>query len=326
MRIAVLGNVEREGADDAVDVVVPQVVEALRENGHDVSVLAVCADPRRLIDGIERLRPELVFNLLEEFGGLAAGNIAVAGLLDLLKVPYTGVGPGEAYIGQDKALAKKILAFEGIPYPRFAVFPKDAGFETGGGNLRLPLFVKPVDMDASIGIGGDAIVHDTGALMKRVVHIHETLGGAALAEEYIEGREFQVGVLGNAEPLALPPVELDFSGMPADMPHVMDHKAKFEVGTPEYEGTKIVVPELPDELRAKLQKVSVDAYRALRVRDYGRVDLRLAETGEIYVIEANASCYLEKSGEFCRAAEAAGMTYPALVQRIVDLAMERYGR
>jgi D-alanine-D-alanine ligase len=188
----------------------------------------------------------------------------------------------------------------------------------------MPLFVKPLRSDASIGISGDSLVRDATSLMKRVLEIHEQVGDSALVEEYIEGRELYVGVLGNDEPIAFPPVEMDFSGMPEGMPRVVDSKAKWDEKSPEYRGTKAVMPDLPDELRAKLQKAALDAYRAVRVRDYGRVDLRLTETGDIYVIEVNASCYLEKGSEFAAAAAAAGLDFPALVNRIAELAWERY--
>ncbi|HEX8204293.1 MAG TPA: hypothetical protein VF590_27695, partial [Isosphaeraceae bacterium] len=156
--------------------------------------------------------------------------------------------------------------------------------------------------------------------------IHETCNDAALAEEYIEGREFYVGVLGNRQPQAFPPIEMDFSGLPEGAPRVLDSKAKWAEDSVEYKGTKSVLADIPDELRAKLQKAALDAYRALRVRDYGRVDLRLTETGEIYVIEVNANCYLERSGEFATSAAAAGVDYPALISRIAELALERYQR
>jgi len=169
-------------------------------------------------------------------------------------------------------------------------------------------------------------VTDMKTLMRRVTTIHEDLNDSALAEEYIEGREFYVGVLGNHDPIALLPIELDFSGLPDGVPHVLDSKAKWDENSAAYKGTKSVLADLPDELRAKLQKVSVDAYRALRVRDYGRVDLRLTDTGDIYVLEVNASCYLARDSEFAMAAAAAGIPYPALIQRIVDLATDRYRR
>ena len=162
--------------------------------------------------------------------------------------------------------------------------------------------------------------------MKRVVAIHEECDDAALAEEYIEGREFYVGILGNQQPLALPPIEVDFSGLPEGAVRVLDTKAKWEKQSAEYKGTKSVIADIPDELKAKLHKVSLDAYRALRVRDYGRVDLRLTDTGDIYVLEVNASCYLEQSSEFVMAAAAAGIEFPDLIQKIVDLALERYKR
>jgi D-alanine-D-alanine ligase len=239
-------------------------------------------------------------------------------------VPYTGCGPGEYYLGQDKALAKKLLAFEGIQFPKFAVFHKDKDFETGG-NLRMPLFVKPVAQDASIGIGEKSLVSDSTELMKRVIAIHKECGDAALAEEYIEGRELYVGVLGNnADAQALPPIEVDFSGLPEGSPKVYSSKAKWDKKSKEYQGTKPVLAELPDELRARVQKIALDAYRALRVRDYGRVDLRLAETGEIYVLEVNASCYLEKNDEFTMAAVAAGMSHEQVVEKIVQTARARH--
>jgi D-alanine-D-alanine ligase len=259
---------------------------------------------------------------MEMFGNNLRADVGVAGFLDLLGIPYTGGGPGEFYLRQDKSLTKKLLAFDGVRYPDFAVFSRD-DLETGG-NLRLPLFVKPLRADASIGIGTDALVRDYKALMKRVVAIREELNDSALAEEYIDGREFYVGVLGDRDAEALPPVEMDFSGLPDGAPRVLDRKAKWARNSAEYKGTRPVLADVPEDVRARLQRAALDAYRALRVRDYGRVDLRMTEAGEVYVIEVNASCYLEESGEFAASAGAAGIDYPALVNRIVDLALRRH--
>jgi D-alanine-D-alanine ligase len=326
MKITVLTYLDSEDESSReFDPVVPQVARTLRRLGHRVSILGVHGDVKRLIAGLARRKPELVFNLMEMFGDNVFGDIPVAGLLDLIGVRYTGSGPGELYLSQDKGLTKKLLAFEDILYPRFAVFSREAAFETGG-NLRMPLFVKPLRSDASLGIGGKSLVHDAVALMERVTAIRKELDDSALAEEYIEGREFYVGVLGNAQAKALPPVEVDFTGFPEGVPKVMDSKAKWDERSKEYKGTKSVIANLPDELRARLQKVAVDAYRALRVRDYGRVDLRLTDTGDIYVLEVNASCYLERTSEFAMAAAAMGLDYPRLVERIVNLASERYER
>jgi D-alanine-D-alanine ligase len=321
MRITVLGTGDERGKPD---VVVGHTAQALKERQHAVSVLAAHNDVRKLISGLARRKPDLVFNVLEEFGPTMHGAIDVAALLDMLDYRFTGGGPGELFLGQDKALTKKLLAFEGIRFPDFAVFSKDAEMETGG-NLRLPLFVKPLRMEASIGVDAGSLVRTPQDMMERVLFIHNEVGDSALAEEFIEGREFYVSVLGNLEPTAFPPVEMDFSKLPPDKPHILDGKAKWEKGSVEYKGTESKLPELPDEVRARLQKVALDAYRALRVRDYGRIDLRLTDTGEIYVIEVHASCYLDPAGEFAMAAKAAGVEYPELIERIAHLAMERHG-
>jgi D-alanine-D-alanine ligase len=325
MRVTVLtSKVEVNG--HPYDPVADRIAAALKAGGHTASVLAVADDPRTLISGLARRKPDLVFNVLEEFGPSLYGSVGVAGLLELLGYPYTGGGPGELYVRQDKSLAKKLLRFEGIPTPDFAVFSLDADLETGG-NLRLPLFVKPLRMDASIGISGKSLVTSSAALLERVKAIHTQVGDAALAEEYIDGRELYVGVLGNGPAEPFPPVEVDFSKMPEGKPHIMDGKAKWDEKSAEYKGTESVMASgLPPELLARVQKVAVDAYRACRVRDYGRVDLRLAPTGDLYVIEVNASCYLEPTGEFATAAKAAGLDYLALVNRIADLAVERHKR
>jgi D-alanine-D-alanine ligase len=324
MKITVLTHLEKEGAREH-DVVVDQVAAALKKGGHRASILGVHGDLGRLSAGLRRRKPDLVFNLMETFGDNQLGAVGVAGLLDLLDMPHTGGGPGEFYIQEDKALTKKLLAFDHIRYPEFAVFSPEADLETGG-SLRMPLFVKPLRMDASIGIDAGSLVHSTGELMERVALIHKQVHDAALVEEYIEGREFYVGVLGNQEPQAFPPIEMDFSGMPDGAPHVLDSRAKWDEGSAEYRGTRAVLADVPDELRARLQKVALDAYRALRLRDYGRIDLRLTEAGDVYVIEVNASCYLEQSSEFATAAAAAGLDYVALVNRITDLAVERHAR
>lgn len=324
MKITILTYLEKENVHEH-DVVVDQVADALEQNGHKVSILGVHGEVTKIISGLRRRKPDLIFNLMEMFGKNLFGDVGVVGLLELLGLPHTDGGPGEFYLQQDKAITKKLLAFDKILYPDFAVFSRDADFETGG-NLRMPLFVKPLRADASIGIDGKSLVSDARDLMKRVDMIHKKVGDSALAEEFIAGREFHVGVLGNQEPQAFPPIEMDFSGLPEGRPQIMDSKAKWADDSVEFKGTKAVLAELPDEMRARVHKVSLDAYRALRVRDYDRIDLRLTETGEVYVIEVNASCYLEKSSEFATAATAAGLDYPQLMQRIVDLAMERHAQ
>jgi D-alanine-D-alanine ligase len=323
LRITILTYVEKEGGE--WDVVVDQVAEALRENDHKVKILPVHDDGRALIDGLEKQRPHLVFNLCEQFGKNVWGEVAVAGVLDLLGVPHTGGGPGEFYLQQDKALTKELLAYHGVPFPNYVVFRRATYPETIG-RLRMPLIVKPLRMDASIGIEAASLVRSTTQMMKRVVAIHEKVKDSALVEEYIEGREFYVGIMGNRKPIALPPIEMDFSGLAPGAPRILGRRAKWVKTSREYKGTKSKLAEIPEALKTKLQRVSIEAYRALRVRDYGRIDLRVTEGGEVYVIEVNASCYLEKTAEFATSAKAAGLSYAELVNAIARLAVARARR
>jgi D-alanine-D-alanine ligase len=320
VRVTVLTYLESD--TDRGDPVARQVAEALRTAGHEVSILGVYDDLQKLLRGIERRRPDLVFNLMEMFGENLLGDVSVAGLLELCGVPFTGGSARELALSQDKAVAKKVLAFENIPSPRFAVFSRDTGFE-GGGSLRMPLFVKPLRGDASLGVDAHSLVRDAESLMKRVLAIHHQVNDDALVEEYIEGRELYVSIVGDQP---LPVVEMDFSGLPEGAPRVLDYQAKFAPGTPQFQATRAVIAELSDELRARVQRNALDAYRALKVRDYGRVDLRLTDGGELYVIEVNANCYLEKSGELVMAAAAAGLDQAQLVNRIAELALARHER
>lgn len=326
MLITILTYLDKADDERSYDVVAEQVASALRELGHETSIFGVHGDVGKVVSGLTEHRPDFVFNILEDFAvGSHFGPAGVTGILDLLQIPYTGAGPGEMYISQDKALAKKILAYEGIRFPDFAVFSKDDHLETGG-NLRMPLFVKPLTSDSSIGIDAKALVHSTRAMMGQVLSIHRRLKDSALVEEYIEGREFYVAVMGNRRAVAFPPIEMDFSGLPEGSPRFMDSRAKWDKRSLRYKGTKAVVADLPGELRAKIQRVSLDACRALRVRDYGRVDLRLTHENEIFVLEVNANCYLEKTSEFVAAAAAEGIDFTTLIGRILDHALERYGK
>lgn len=320
MKITILADLYSDGSHDpAVD----HIAEALRQGKHQVSQLFVPADLKALTGGLTRRKPDLVFHLISDFGDVEGSHVATAGVLDALRLPYTGGGPGELFIRGHKSLAKKILAYEKINCPDFAVFSRDADLETGG-QLRMPLIVKPLERDASIGIGPEALVRSTTEMIERVQVIQRKVKDSALVEEYVEGREFYVGVLGNRERMAFPPVEMDFSGLPEGAPRVLDYKAKWDKNSSEYKGTRAVLPDLPEELKARLQQVATNACRALLVRDYARVDLRLTDTGDIYVIEVNAPCDLDPTSEFATGARASGLDYPTLVNRIADLAVERY--
>jgi D-alanine-D-alanine ligase len=319
MKITILADLYEGGtADPAVD----EVAEALRLGGHKVSRLLVPDDDIRAVTtGLTRRKPDLVFHLINDFGG-ESGLIATAAVIDALKLPYTGGGPGELYIRGNKILAKKILAYEKLKCPDFAVFYRDANLETGG-HLHLPVIVKPLERDGSVGIGPEALVHSVTEMMERVLFIYQKVQDSALVEEYIEGREFFVGVLGNRESVAFPPVEMDFSGLPEGAPRVLDYKAKWDQGSAEFKGTRAVVPKLAEDLQARLQKAALAACRAVLVRDYARVDLRVTDAQEVYVLEVNANCDLGSASEFATGAQASGLAYTSLINRIAELAVER---
>jgi D-alanine-D-alanine ligase len=199
------------------------------------------------------------------------------------------------------------------------------------GDIKFPLLVKPPQEDASLGITQKSIVNDVKELLDVISSTQQEYQSAVLVEEFIDGREFYVGVIGNSKVEALPIIELDFSKFPAGLPKIASWEAKWgddgdEKGA-EFEGTKSVFPsDLPEELTKKIQQVAIDSFQALRLRDYARVDLRVTPNEEVYVIEANPNCYLEQNSEFARAAQKGGLEYTALIGRIVELASARYSR
>src|SRR6185295_18293642 len=188
------------------------------------------------------------------------------------------------------------------------------GMVDWAGDVQFPLIVKPPQEDASLGITHKSIVRDVKELLEKIAELQSEYQQPALAEQFVEGREFYVGVLGNANARALPVIELDFSRFPSDRPRIASWAAKWgdegDAKGAEFEGTESVFPDdLPDELRDRIQKAAVDSFHALRLRDYARVDMRVTDEGEIYVIEVNPNCYLEAQSEFARAAEHDGMSY-----------------
>jgi D-alanine-D-alanine ligase len=309
---------------DPEDPVVGQIFDALQALGYRPTRFAVERDVRSLLNGISRGRPDLVFNICETFANKNTFEVNVAAFLELLEVPFTGSGTSGLLLAQDKALAKKLFTFHKVRSPDFGVFTDENSVL--GEALHFPLFVKPLRADASIGIAPESIVHSVEELRERVRYVH-SIGEIALAEEYIEGRELYVGVLGGGggiPPTALPVVELQFRGpYPKDRPRIADAKAKFEKDTPEFKGTRSVIARLPAELRQRVQEVAITAFDALGLRDYARVDFRLSSSGEPYVLEINPNPYLEQSAEFAMAAKANGLEYPELVHLIVQRALAR---
>ena len=308
-------------AGDPEDPVVAQIFDALQLLGHKPTRFAVDHDVRSLLNGTSRGRPDLIFNICETFANKNVYEVNVAAFLELMDVPFTGSGTSGLLLAQDKALSKKLFTFHRVPCPDFAVFHSD-NLDISG-QLHFPLFVKPLRADASIGITPESIVHNVEQLLERIRYV-QGLGEIAMAEEYVDGRELYVGVLGGDRPLALPVVELQFRGAyPKGRPRIADAKAKFDQDSAEFKGTRSVVARVSAELRQRVQQIAITAFEALQLRDYARVDFRIAANGDPYVLEINPNPYLEQSAEFAMAAKAEGLEYPQLVEKIMNLAIAR---
>src|SRR5688500_7060977 len=319
----------KDALEPPEDPVLAQLEHALRAGGHEPQRVVVDSTIEPVVRTFVDDRPELVFNLAESFAGKSALESNIAGLLNLLDLRYTGSSPAGLLVAGDKTLSKKVLRFHGIKTPEFATVYR--GMVDWAGDVQFPLIVKPPQEDASLGITQKSIVRDVRELLEKIAEIQGAYQSPALAEQFIEGREYYVGVLGNQNARALPIIELDFSKFPADRPRIASWEAKWGdegngIGA-EFEGTESVFPEdLPDELRDRMQKAALDAFHALRLRDYARIDMRVTEGGDIYIIEVNPNCYLEAKSEFARAAERDGVAYSALIAQIVELAAARYAR
>jgi D-alanine-D-alanine ligase len=311
------------------DPVLAQIRGALEKAGHSVASIAVDKDLMVTVRGLRDAKPDLVFNVAESFDGKSALESSVAGLLNLLDLRYTGSSPAGLLLAGDKSISTKMLRANGVKTPESATLFR--GTIESAGNLVFPLIVKPPQEDASLGITGKSVVRDLKELFDQLDALHAEYSSPILVEEFVDGREFYVGVLGNAQPQALPIMEMDFTGFPADKPRIASWAAKWgddgdETGA-EFAGTKSVFPEDLDEaLVERVHAVAIAAFRALRLRDYARVDMRVNAKGEIFVLEINPNCYLEKNAEFARAAGKAGIAYDALIARIVELSAARYAR
>lgn len=271
---------------------------------------------------LARVRTSLIFNLTESYAGDDTKDFQVAAFLELLGKPFTGCDARALHLGQDKALAKKILRFHGVPTPEFVTVPRGTRRIEHG--LRYPVIVKPSREDGSIGIDTGSVVHDDRALRERVRYVHRGFRGPALIERYIEGREIYVAVIGNDPPEALPLVELDLSSVPEGVPRIAGTEVKWWRGAEIYRATPPVYPKkMTRAMTREVQRTAISAYRALGLRDYGRVDIRLTDDGEAFVLEVNPNPWLSSDCEFFMAWKKTGRRYDELIARIVELALER---
>ena len=311
----------RRGPDRRQKLDREEVLDALRKSGYD-PFFHELTDEAALLE-LSRTKADLVFNMVEAYDGDDAKEAHVAAFLDLLELRYTGAGPRGLFLAQDKAISKKIFDFHRVRTPRFAVSYR--GRLDHADDLGFPLIVKPASEDGSVGIDAGAVVSTLRDLMERVAMIQERFDCPALIEEYIEGREIYVGVLGNDKPAALPIVELDLSKLPKDMPRIAGQEVKWDKGSEAYDVTRSAGAKNLDAGTVKqLQETALQVYGALKLRDYGRVDMRLTKDGRIYVIEANPNPWLAPEAELAIAARLAGRSYVELIGQIVELALARY--
>jgi len=298
------------------------VQKALCSLGYSVHTLEAQGELSAFLKKIRSVKAEMVFNLCEEFYGRARLEMNVAALLELLEIPFTGSSALALGLSQDKGKTKSLLAHHGIPTPPYQIWMP--GRDERISELQFPLIVKPMREDASLGIDKNSFVRDEKSLKRRVQKIHKNYGQPALVEEYIDGRELNVSILGNEDPHILPISEIDFSTLPPDLPKICGYAAKWLENSQEFICTVPLCPApLSAEIEKRVKEVSLLSYRILDCRDYGRVDIRLSPQGIPYVLEINANPDISPDAGMTRSAKAAGFSYTEFIGRIVQIARDR---
>lgn len=294
------------------------VVAALRELGHDVKVLGVQSDLGAIRDAILEWKPDIAFNLLEEFHGVGLYDQHVVSYLELMKQHYTGCNPRGLVLAHDKALTKKILSFHRIPVAAFVAYPKGRVVKPPI-RLSYPLIVKSIEEHGSFGIAQASVVSNVEELQERVAYLHENLGTHAMAEEYVEGRELYLAILGNRRLTTLPLMELHFGDLSETGFAIATRKVKWDWGYQERHGIDARTPDdLSPEVTKRLVTLGKRVYRRLGLSGYARIDFRLRNGGEPYVLEANPNADLAYGEEFANSAEAMGISYEELIQRVLN--------
>lgn len=312
------GYSEREVANWATEY---DVVQGLKELGHDVRIVGVRSDLGVIRAAFEEYQPHVAFNLLVAFHDVAVYDMHVVSYLELLKKPYTGCNPRGLMLARDKGLSKQILAAHRIRSPKFRVFPQGRRPRKPF-PLQYPVVVKSVNEEASLGISHASLVTSDEKLIERVEFMHESFGVDVIAEQYVEGRELYIGVLGHERLQTLPIWELPFDQLPEGTPHIATAKLKWDVGyQKKYNIDTRRAGGLTAEQEAEIAHLAKRIYHALRLTGYGRIDLRMTPEGRIYVLEANPNPDLKRTEDFAASASAGGVEYPALLQRILTLGL-----
>jgi D-alanine-D-alanine ligase len=301
-----------------------QVEKALQHKGYRTSLFNINGDIGRLIKFIESEKPDLIFNLCESLKGEAIHEMHVAGIYELTGSSYTGAATLSLGTCLNKVLAKQILSANGVLTARHMIYKNAEAVNLDDLCLRFPLIIKPSHEDASIGIENSSVVTTMEALRERIAYIVKYFNQAALVEEYIEGRELNVAIIGNEQPWVLPISEIDFSKLPADYPKIVTYNAKWVEGTAEFTGTIGTCPaKLGNGVERRVRDTALKAYQIMEIRDYARVDIRLDKSDTPYVLEVNPNPDISHDSGFARSARAAGMTFEDMVAKIVETALER---
>ena len=302
-----------------------QVANALLDHGHEVRLLGARDDLSSLMRQLDEFHPDLVFNAAESCRGDANLDYLYPAFLESGGWPYTGSTPLGLLVTRNKAMSKKVLAWHGIRVPGFVTYR--LGERVGRApDLEFPLIIKPLQSDASQGIAQASVVKDAAALAERVAFVHERFEQPAIVEEYVEGRELYVSMLGNGDRVELLPLtEMVFDKVTRPEERIATRSAKWDEGYRERKGIRnVFARRLAKAARQRLEEVCRTAYRALWLRDYARLDVRLTPAGEVWFIEANANPFISYGHDVANAAEKAGMEYHTFIQRIVDEAMARH--
>jgi len=297
------------------------VLGALRKLGHDVEPLGVIDDLGPIRLALADKKPHVVFNLLEEFHSVAHYDQHVVSYLELMRQPYTGCNPRGLLLSHDKALSKKLMTFHRVPTPRFLEFPLGMAVKPPS-RLPYPLLVKSAEEEASLGISQASIVHNAEKLKDRVKFIHEHTNSTALVEEYIQGREFYVGVMGNRRLQTFPVWELLFTKASDDVPLIATRRVKWDSNYQKKIGVQTAAArDLSPSAISQLQRLAKRTYRVLNLSGYARIDFRMSHDGKIYVLEANPNPNLSSGEDFSESAAALGVKYPDLLDRIISLGL-----
>jgi D-alanine-D-alanine ligase len=331
-RVVVIYNRDFEGAEadpenkarEDIKEIAEHIIAILEGKGCWAKGVGVAEDVLVSLSAIRDAAPDCVFNLCESLGGDNRFEPLMPMLMDREGIAYTGSGPLSLSLALHKNKAKEVLRARGVPTPEAVVLTTP---DTSAVTLPFPLIVKPSREDASVGIDRDSVVHTREALQQRVAYVMSRYRQPVLVEQYIEGREIYVSLLGRAgaTPQVFPFFEIDFSDLPADRPRIVSFEGKWVEDSPEYLGTTpIRCQGLSPELEERVKAVALGAFEALELRDYGRADIRLAADGTPYVIDVNPNCDLSDiAGGFSKAAKAAGVSYDEVISRIVELALTR---